>query len=183
MNKVRYVFCVFMSFFVISCASTTPDTKEDSKLSVDTRPVCHTLRSTFRDIPTKNRICVQRQLFQPTTYYFLLDDELMYKGTDYKSSLVGYKQTYKDVTITGYCDELVSIVQGDNLDAVNYSDISKKIISECKIQAQADGKHVPFWKGGACTDALDKSNLVNVGARCIVKMNHSIVYDYNFILD
>lgn len=175
---------LIFTFLIISGCSNQPVNKADEIATViKNNPICKTLTSSFRDMPTRYSVCVQRSMFQPTKFTFYEDKELIFEGTDHEKSVSIFERKENDVTTYGICDELVTIVSGDIIDTLNYKEIPESVISKCGVKPEIGGSHKPFTIGAECKKSLEFLKLANVGARCSVLKNRRAVYRYDFLVD
>jgi len=175
---------LIFTFLIISGCSNQPANKADEVVTViKNNPICKTLTSSFRDLPTRYSVCVQRSMFQPTKFTFYDNKDLIFEGTDHKKSVSVFKRKENDVTTYGICDELITMVSGDIVDTLNYKEIPENVISKCGVKSESDGSHKPFTRDAECKKSLGFIKLANVGARCSVLKNRRAVYRYDFLVD
>jgi hypothetical protein len=175
---------LLLVLLIISGCSNQPAKEVGEEVTaIKNRPVCKTLLSSYRNLPTNYSVCVQRSMFQPTKFHFYENKELIFEGSDYKKTATIFKRKVNDVTTYWICDELVTIVSGDIMNILSYEKIPKNVTSECGVKSENDGSHKPFIRQEECKKSLGAFKLANVGARCSVIKNRTTVYRYDFMVD
>jgi len=181
---MKIMLSIIVAIIVVSgCTNKTINIQNEPALVLEKTSKCQTLTSSFEELPTRYSICVQRRMFQPTSFTFYDNGNLIFEGTDYEKPYVGFIIKENDVTTFGMCDELVVLVTESEKNLIINENIPENVISTCGMEREDSGHHKPFTRNEDCIIATKSFKPLNVGARCSVIKDRKAVYRYDFIFD